>query len=126
MSDPERPLDRIRIQNLTTRTIVGFNDWERTKKQDVSICITLYANLERACTTDEVADTVDYKRVKNRVLELVEGSKFQLIERMAEVVADCCLEEPLVEQVDVTVDKLLALRFAKSVSVEITRTKKSG
>ena len=123
MSHPSNKLDRIRIKDLTTRTIIGFNDWERVKKQDVSISLTLHADLRRACASDEAADTVDYKQVKNRVLALVEGSRFQLIERMAEVIAAACLEEPLVERVDVTVDKLQALRFARSVSVEITRTK---
>jgi FolB domain-containing protein len=118
-----RPLDRITINDLRTRTIVGFNDWERTKKQDISISITLHADLQEACQNDAVEDTVDYKKIKKRVLALVENSRFQLIERMAEAVAEACLEEPRVARVDVTVDKLFALRFARSVAVEITRTK---
>ena len=118
-----RPLDRIHINELKTRTIVGFNDWERKKKQDVSLSITLHADLAKACQSDQVSDTVDYKKIKNRVLEMVEKSQFQLIERMAEAVAALCLEEPEVFRVDVTVDKLSALRFARSVAVEITRMK---
>jgi FolB domain-containing protein len=124
--NPSQPLDRIRINDLMARTIVGFKEWERTKKQDVAISITLHVDFEKACQSDAVADTVDYKQIKNRVLELVEGSHFQLIERMAEAVARRCLEDPKVVRVDVVVDKLSALRFARSVSVEITRTRSDG
>ncbi len=126
MEHKTRPLDRIRIQELTTRTVIGFKDWEREKKQDVSLTLVLHVDLRPAGLSDDVADTVDYKRVKNRVLALVEGSEFKLIERLAEAVAACCLEEPGVAQVDVTVDKLGALRFARSVSVEISRSKGDG
>lgn len=118
-------LDRIRIERLMARTHVGFNDWEREKKQDVAITITLHADLKRACASDRVQDTVDYKEIKNRVLDLVEGRRFMLIEAMAEAVARICLEDPRVAEVDVRVDKLSALRFAKSVQVEITRGKRA-
>ena len=117
------PLDRIRIRQLTARTFVGFNDWEREKKQDVAISVTLHADLRRACETDQVGDTVDYKTIKNRILSLVEGSRFMLVEALAEAVARVCLEDPRVIRVDVLVDKLSALRFAKSVQVEITRVR---
>ena len=116
-----RPLDRIRIHELTARTYVGFNDWERTKKQDVAISLTLYADLSDACRSDAVAHTVDYKDIKQRILSAVEAGRFMLIEKMAEDIAHICLEHPKVVRVDVSVNKLGALRFAKSVSVEITR-----
>ena len=117
------PLDRIRIQELKARTFVGFNDWEREKKQDVSISVTLHADLKRACDSDQVGDTVDYKTLKKRILSLVEGSRFLLIEAMAERIAGVCLDDSRVVRVDVLVDKLSALRFAKSVQVEITRAR---
>jgi D-erythro-7,8-dihydroneopterin triphosphate epimerase len=122
----EIPLDRIRIQELKARTFVGFNDWEREKKQDVAISVTLHADLRSACESDRVDDTVDYKTIKNRILSLVEGSRFLLIEAMAERIAAVCLEDPKVVRVDVLVDKLSALRFAKSVQVEITRAREPG
>ena len=117
------PLDRIRINRLMARTYVGFVDWEKEKKQDVAISITLHADLRRACRTDDVTDTIDYKELKKEILDTVEAGRFLLIERMAEEIARICLEHPRVSRVDVTVNKLSALRFARSVSVEITREK---
>lgn len=117
------PLDRIKISELLARTFVGFNDWEKEKKQDVAISVTLHADLLNACRSDDVADTVDYKKIKQDILKLVEGGRFNLIEKMAEDIANICLSVSAVRRVDVVVDKLQALRFAKSVQVAITREK---
>ena len=119
------PLDRIHIRDLTTRCIVGINPDERVNKQEVIINITLEAELSNACASDSIDDTVDYKRVKRSVLELVENSQFLLIERLAEAIAQTCLREPRVQIVQVSLDKPGALRFARSVAVEITR-KRNG
>jgi FolB domain-containing protein len=105
------------------RTVVGLAEWERDKKQDVSISLVLHLDLRPAGRSDRVEDTVDYKAIKNRILQRVESTSFALIERMAEVIAQICLDDPKVQRVDVTVDKLSALRFARSVAVEISRSR---
>src|SRR5579862_2215054 len=113
-------LDKIRIDALSLRCIIGLYPEERREKQDVVIFITLYADLRRACASDNLADSVDYKKIKKRVIKLVENSSFLLIERLAQRIAEACLEEPVVQQVTVAVEKPGALRFARTVSVEIT------
>ena len=120
----EGKLDKIHIRELMARTYIGFNDWEKATRQDVAITLTLHLDLSVAGHTDDVKDTVDYKRLKQRILNLVEKGRFLLIEKMASDIAHICLEDSLVERVDVLVDKLSALRFAKSVAVEISRSKK--
>lgn len=115
-------LDRIHIHGLTIRCFIGFNEWEREKKQEIRISLTLYTDLSAAGQSDRVEDGIDYKSIKNAVIEQIEGNRFALIERIAEVVAQLCLSYPKIERVDVTVDKMAALRFVKSVAVEITRT----
>ena len=120
----ERELDKIHIRDLLIRCIVGIYDWEREKKQDVLINITLYANLKTACQTDRIEDTVDYKAIKQKVVDMVESSSYMLVERLAERVAEICLENPQVKRVKVLVDKTGALRFARSVGIEIVREQK--
>jgi len=102
---------------------VGIYPEERTNKQDVLINVTMWCDLQRAADTDQIEDTVNYKFVKKGITALVEGSDYLLIERMAGAIADLCLKEKGVEQVQVTVDKPGALRFARSVAVEITRSR---
>jgi D-erythro-7,8-dihydroneopterin triphosphate epimerase len=119
-------LDRIRIRDLSTRCILGINSWEREKMQDIILSITLHADLSAAGRSDNLEDSVDYKALKNRILEMVEPSRFYLIEGLAEAIADLCLENPRVKEVEVVVDKPGALRFARSVGVEINRRRKDG
>jgi len=114
-------LDRIYIRDLGVRCIVGIFPDERREKQDIIINIVLHADLREACRTDDIAATVDYKAVKKRVLALVEQSSFLLVERLAQAIADACLEDARVQRVEVTVDKPGALRFARSAAVSITR-----
>jgi dihydroneopterin aldolase/D-erythro-7,8-dihydroneopterin triphosphate epimerase len=117
----EQSSGRIYIRDLHARCIVGIYPEERAHKQDVIINITLEANLDTACQTDAIEDTVNYKSIKKSVYTMVENSQFFLIERLAEEVATLCLADPKVRQTTVTVDKPGALRFARSVAVEITR-----
>ncbi len=117
----ERQLDRIHIRDLALRCIVGLYEDERRAKQDVIINITLHTDCRTACISDRIEDTIDYKAIKKRVVAMVETSQFHLIERLAQAVADLCLESPAVRCVDVAVDKPGALRFARSVAVEISR-----
>jgi len=86
--------------------------------------ITLCTDLRAAGQSDDIDDTVDYKRIKLDALELVEKSNFMLVEKLAQAVADMCLKTPGVDTVAVTIDKPGALRFAQSVAVEIVRSKK--
>ena len=117
-------LDRIHIKDLLLRCIVGIYEEERRDKQDVIINITLYADLRRAGQSDNIRDSVDYKAVKKKVVALVQQSSFLLVEALAESIAKACLEPPAVRRVRVQVEKPGALRFARTVGVEIIRERK--
>ena len=114
-------MDRIRIRDVLLRCIIGINDDERREKQDVVINIVLECDHSAAAKSDDLADAVDYKGIKKDVIKLVEASQFNLIEKLADRIADTCLQNPRVQRATVTVDKPAALRFARSVAVEVTR-----
>lgn len=116
-------MDRIRICDLLVRCILGINDKERREKQDVVINLTIHTDLRKACKGDSIEDTVDYRALKKRIIAMAEDSQYFLVEALAEAVAELCLDEQRVQQVDVSVDKPHALRFARTVVVEITRTR---
>lgn len=113
--------DRILIEGLNCRCIIGVNHDERRERQDVIIDIDLYTDMDRPAKTDRIEDAVNYREIKKKVLALVEKSEFFLIEALAAAIARLCLEDKAIEKVRVRVDKPMALRFAKTVGVEITR-----
>jgi dihydroneopterin aldolase/D-erythro-7,8-dihydroneopterin triphosphate epimerase len=125
MSDISVFSDKIYIRNLEIRCIIGVNQDERTEKQDVVINVILFTDTRKAGRTDDLADSVDYKRVKKAILSLVESSEFLLIEKLADEIAKVCLDDSKVQKVNVTVDKPGALRYTRSVAVEIVRTRES-
>lgn len=114
-------MDRILIKDLLVRCIIGVDEDERRDKQDVLINIALSADLRKAGQTDRFEDTVDYRAIKKRIIRMVEESQYRLVEALAERIAEICLENPDVLQAQITVEKPSALRFARSVGVEITR-----
>ncbi len=117
----DKPLDRIHISDLLLRCIVGIRAWERRERQNVHISVVLHADLSKAAASDAIADTVDYVTIKKKIIALVEGSSYYLIEALAEAVAGVCLEDERVARVDVTLEKPGALRYARAVAIEITR-----
>ena len=116
------PPDRIHIRDLRLRCILGVHERERRAPREVVINITLYTDLRRAGASDRVEDTIDYACVSRRVGEVVEGSAYFLVERLAERVAEVCLELPAVRRVRVLVEKPAALPRTRTVGVEIVRS----
>jgi FolB domain-containing protein len=128
MTDRVEPLqsDQILVRDLRFRCIVGVNEDERHEKQDVVAQITLDIDLRQAGRTDALEHTVDYKALKKEVLAMAECSQFQLVEALAQSIADICLKQQRVTRVVVAVEKPGALRFARTVGVRIVRDRESG
>ncbi len=123
MSHDQPSGDRIFLHGLTAACIIGFIDWERRVKQTVVLDIELPVDCRHASLTDEVADTLDYKKVAKCVLAFVAASEFKLVETLAHRVALLILEEFGVEWVRVALNKPGAIRDSRDVGVVIERTR---
>ena len=117
-------MDKIYIRDLTVECIVGTKPSERVEKQRVLINIVLETDISFAARSDHIEDTLNYKVLKDRVVEMVAQSQCYLIERLASRIADLCLADRRARGVTVTVDKPDALTGARSVGVEISRRPK--
>jgi len=116
------PEDRIEIQDLLLRGVIGINDWERDKPQDILVNITLFADLRPAGSSDAIGDTVNYRTLTKQIIAHVESAGRYTVEALAADVARLCVQTPGVVRARVRVEKPGALRFARSVGVEIERT----
>jgi len=114
-------MDRILISDLLVRCSIGLREEERRNKQDVLINIALGVDLRKAGSSDRVEDSVDYRSLNKELLQMAEASNFHLVEALAEAVAGICLAHPMVREARVRVEKPGALRFARTVGVEINR-----
>lgn len=114
-------MDLIYIRDLKIECVIGVYDWERRVRQTVILDLDLGADIRRAAQTDAIADTVNYKAVSKRLVEYVGNSQFQLVETLAERVAEILLTEFQLPWVRVRINKKGALRGANDVGVVIER-----
>lgn len=113
--------DLIHIKDLLVRGVIGVNDWEREVEQDILVNITLGADLRLAAADDDIEKTVNYKTISKQVIEHIQTHQPLTVEALASDLAQICLAQPGVLGAQVRVEKPGALRFARSVGVEILR-----
>ena len=114
-------MDTIYLHGLTVDAVIGIWEWERKIRQKVVIDIDMDADIRKAAASDSVDDTLNYKLVAKRVIELAETSGFQLVETLAEGVADIVRNEFGVPWVRVKINKPGAIRGSRDVGVIIER-----
>ena len=116
-------MDKVIIKDLLVRGIIGVNDWERKRAQDILINITLFTDTQRAAETDNISDCVNYSTMSKKIQAHAEKAERLTVEALADDLAKLCLEDKGVQKVILRVEKPGAVRFAKSVGVEIERSR---
>lgn len=99
------PLDQIHIRGIAARGYHGVLQSERDAGQDFSADVTLYLDTRAAARGDDLAETVNYALVAEDVHAILSGDPVNLVETVAERIADAVLTRPQVISVDVTVHK---------------------
>ena len=114
-------MDIIYLNELTIETVIGVFDWERKIKQNVIIDLEMGADIRKAAGTDSLDDTLNYKAVAKRLIQFVGESDFQLVETLAERIAEIVMTEFNVPWLRLRVNKKGAVRSAVDVGVIIER-----
>jgi len=114
-------MDIVFINDLRIETIIGIYDWERQVKQTISLDLEMATDIRAAAATDAIEDTLNYKAVAKRLIAFVGDSEYQLVETLAEKIADIVLGEFNVPWLRLTVHKPGALRGSRDVGVIIER-----
>jgi dihydroneopterin aldolase/2-amino-4-hydroxy-6-hydroxymethyldihydropteridine diphosphokinase len=116
-------MDQIELRGLRVHGRHGVLPFERRDGQDFLIDAVLSVDTRPAAATDDLALTVDYGALSERLAQIVAGEPVQLIETLAQRLAEACLAEPAVERVRITVHKPQApiARPFGDVAVTITR-----
>ena len=118
-----KPVDRLAIRGIEVFAHHGVFDFERREGQKFVIDLVLGVQTAPAAASDDLKDTVDYGSVVARVVEAATSEAVDLIETLAQRVADVVLREPRVEWVDVTLHKPNAPIAATFDDVALTITR---
>lgn len=115
-------MDTIYIRDLRIETIIGVHEWERRVKQTLRLNLEFYTDTRVAAKSDDIAETLDYVLISERVCALVEGSEFRLMESLAETIAQTLIQEFGIARLRLQIVKAGALRSAREVGIEIERS----
>jgi len=116
-------MDKVFITDLLVRGTIGISERERSQPQDIVVNVLMYTDISKGSQTDNIDDCVNYRTVAKAIIAHIEKVSRYTVEALAQDIADICLEIVNVKKVKVKVEKPGAVRFSKSVGVEITRIK---
>lgn len=114
-------MDTITIRDITMDCLIGDLDWERERRQPIRCDVTLGTDLRPAGTSDRLADTIDYAAVGKAVAEVMQGSRYYMVEALAEAIARRLLTDFPAHHATVTVHKQAHFPHARAIEVTITR-----
>ncbi|MBK7453778.1 MAG: dihydroneopterin aldolase [Anaerolineales bacterium] len=114
-------MDKVFIQNLRAKVILGIHDWERVTLREIIINATMFIDTSSAAQTDDISDCVNYSEMSKKLRAHAESAARMTVEALANDLAQVCLQEPRVARVILRVDKPGAVVEADSVAVEVER-----
>jgi len=118
-------MDSIQLTEIRCYGYTGYLPEEQVLGQWFEVDVTLWLDLSPAGKSDDLEHTLDYRSAITMVQQLVKDSRFLLIERLADAIAQALLELALVEKVKIQLSKPAAPipDFGGRITLEITRTK---
>jgi len=114
-------MDIVYIRGLEVKTVIGIYDWEKEIRQTITIDLEMGSDISKAALTDEISEALDYKAVSKRLISFVEASEFQLVETLAERIANIVMQEFDVPWIKLRLGKPGAVTGSRDVGVIIER-----
>lgn len=114
-------MDKVIIKDLLVRGIIGINQWEREKIQDIVINVAIHTDMTKAGESDDIHDCLNYRTIAKEIIDHTENAHRRTVEALATDIAKICLSYDGATRALVRVEKPGALRFSQSVGVEIER-----
>ena len=119
-------MDIIFIHELLIKTTIGVHPWERDQRRTLRLDLELGADIHPAAATDRLENTLDYQAVAQRVSDFAAASDFQLVETLAERIAELLLQEFTIPWLRLTLHKPGVPPGAKAAGVMIERSRQSS
>ena len=122
MSDMQ---DKIFINDLMVKAIVGIYPQERVNKQEIIIDLVMSVDTAKAQISDNMSDTVDYGLVAKSIIKYTENKKPLLLESLAHDLIKLCFNlDEKIEAIEISLQKPQAFDFCSGVGVKLYRTRK--
>ncbi len=114
-------MDIVYVRDLRLDARIGIYEWEKRILQKIRIDLEMAWDNRIPAASDNIKDTLNYKTAAKRVMQLVESAHYELVERLAETIAETLMQELHMPWIQVTVGKPGAVRGSSEVGVKIER-----
>lgn len=114
-------MDIIFLRGLKVDCVIGVWEWERRTTQSLRFDLEMATDIRAAARSDDLNDTLNYKAVSKRIQQFVGDSEHQLVETLAEHLAELILKEFEINWLKLTLHKGGAVRGADDVGIIIER-----
>ncbi len=116
-------MDIIFLRELKVETLIGVYEWEKRVPQTLQIDLEIALPDSRACETDDINDALNYADIVRHIQSALASRHFNLLEALAEHIAQIIIKDFKAPWVKVSVAKLQAIRNCKMVGISIERGK---
>lgn len=114
---------RVFLRRLEVMATIGVHPHEQGRTQRIYVDVTADVDPDSAPRDDRLAETLDYQALAHAVQDLAVERHIQLVETLAERIADWCFADARVRRVHVRIEKPEALSNAAAAGCELTRTR---
>jgi len=114
-------MDIIFLRELKIDTLIGVYEWEKRVPQTLQLDLEIALPNSRACQSDNIDDALDYSKIIAHIQDVLRSRHFNLLEALAERIAQILLDDFKAPWVKVSVAKLQAIRGSKMVGISIER-----
>lgn len=114
-------MDIIFLRELRIETLIGVYEWEKRVPQTLQIDLEIALPNSRACQSDNIDDALDYSEIVRHLQQVLTSRHFNLLEALAEHIAQIILNDFNAPWVKVSVAKLQAIRGSRMVGISIER-----
>ncbi len=114
-------MDIVYVRDLRISARIGIYEWEKSIRQQIRVDLEMAWDNTIPAASDDIKDTLNYKTAAQRVVQLVEADHYDLVERLAETIANTLMQEMNIPWIRVTVGKPMAVKGAGEVGVRIER-----
>jgi dihydroneopterin aldolase len=118
-------MDIIYLNDLRIDTVIGVWDWERRIRQTLIMDIEIGTDISTAAASDDLADTVDYKAVSDRIMAFTSASEFKLIEALGEGITNVIMNEFKIPWMRLRINKQGVVRHVRDIGIVIERGTRS-
>ena len=112
------------IKDFIIEEIIGIHKHEKIKKQKIKFNIVLNVNQSSIPNEKDISSIVDYEKITNKLKNLTKSKKYNFLESLAEDSFKEIFEDNRINSVTIKIEKPEAIKKAKSVGVEVFKTRK--